>query len=234
MLFFFAYLMARPKTAGLGFVGGLYFANVSAFQDRMTYDPLGFLNVSIAVALAIAGAAVLFALINPDSPQSVRRSFIRIARNAFMRIARERPRIGLLEFETTMTEALDQLSRTFRSGGREDISTLEAGIALLGAGRELLRIRDDRSSGATTMDIGREVALALDRNQPAAFDRARRIADKAVRKRLAELREDKLGIADARVAAREMVAFAAVRDTLSHALAILLEVRAREAPSHAA
>jgi uncharacterized membrane protein YccC len=234
MLFFFAYLMARPKTAGLGFVAGLYFANVSAFQDRMAYDPLGFLNTSIAIALAIAAAAMLFALINPESPQSVRHRFIRIARKAFVRIARERPRIDLLEFETTMTESLDQLSRTFRSERREDISTLEAGIALLGAGRELLRIRDDRSSGATTMDLGREVALALDRNQPAAFDRARRIADGAVRKRLADLREDKLGIADARVAAREMVAFAAVRDALSHASAISLDARAKEAPSHAA
>src|SRR5437870_5075931 len=192
----------------------------------MNYDPTGFLNTSISIALAIAAAAVLFALINPESPQSVRRRFIRIARKAFMRIARERPRIGLLEFETTMTESLDQLSRTFRSERREDIGTLEAGIALLGAGRELLRIRDDRSSAATTMDLGREVALALDRSQPAAFDRARRIADRAVRERLAELREDKLGVAGARVAAREMVALAAVRDTLSRALAILLDVRA--------
>jgi uncharacterized membrane protein YccC len=200
----------------------------------MAYDPLGFLNASIAIALAIAAAAALFALINPESPQSVRRRFIRIARKAFMRIARERPRIGLLEFETTMTESLNQLSGTFRSGAREDISTLEAGSALLGAGRALLRIKDERSSGAITMDLGREVALALDRNQPTAFDRARRIADEAVRKRLAELREDKLGVADARVAAREMVAFAAVRDTLSHAFGILLHTRAREAPGHAA
>jgi hypothetical protein len=129
---------------------------------------------------------------------------------------------------------LNQLSGTFRSGAREDISTLEAGIALLGAGRELLRIKDERSSGAITMDLGREVALALDRNQPTAFDRARRIADEAVRMRLAELRADKLGVADARVAAREMVVFAAVRDALSHALAILLDAKAREAPSHAA
>jgi len=234
MLFFFGYLMARPKTAGLGFVAALYFTNVSAFQNRMNYDPTGFLNTSIAIALAIAVAAVLFALVNPDSPQYVRRRFIRIARNAFMRIARERPRIGLREFETTMTESLDQLSRTFRSERRDDISTLEAGIALLGAGRELLRIRDDRSSEATTADLGRQVVLALDRHQPAAFNRARRLADEAARKRLAELREDKLGVADARVAAREMVAFAAVRDTLSHASAILLDARAREAPNHAA
>jgi len=234
MLFFFAYLMARPKTAGLGFVAGLYFANVSAFQDRMNYDPTGFLNTSISIALAIAAAAVLFALVNPDSPQYIRHRFIRIARNAFMRIARERPRIGLFEFETTMTESLDQLSRTLGSDRRDNISTLEAGIALLGAGRELLRIRGDRSSEATVTDLGRQVVLALDRHQPLAFDRARRIADEAARERLAELREDKLGAADARRVAREMVAFAAVRDTLSHARAILLDARARGAPSHAA
>ena len=100
MLFLCAYIMAAyKKTAGLGFVAGLYFANVAGFQDRMVYDPVGFLNASIAVALPIATAGVLFAIVAPDTPQTARRRFIRAARKAFDRIARARPPIGLTEFE---------------------------------------------------------------------------------------------------------------------------------------
>src|SRR5262249_42994461 len=60
MLFICAYMMGHAKTAGLGFVAGLYFANTAGFQDRMAYDPIGFLNTSMAIALAIATGAVLF------------------------------------------------------------------------------------------------------------------------------------------------------------------------------
>src|SRR5262249_23027325 len=59
MLFFCAYLMAAyKKVAGIGFAAGLYFGNVAGFQDRMAYDPVGFLNTSIATALAFASAGV--------------------------------------------------------------------------------------------------------------------------------------------------------------------------------
>ena len=232
VLLFFAYLMARPKTAGLGFVGGLYFAYVSVFQDHMTYDPVGFLNISIAIALAIAVAALLFAIINPDSPRSASRRFIRVARKAFARIASERPRIALIEFETTMAESLDQLRKSLRPDRRQDVVAVEAGIALLGAGRELIRVSDEQRSAS--VELADQVVIALADGRPASFDRARRIAGEQAELRLTELRRNELGATDTRSAVREMVAFVAIRDALDHAAGIFSGARVREAPGHAA
>jgi hypothetical protein len=50
---------------------------------------------------------------------------------------------------------------------------------------------------------------------------------------LADLRDDGLGAAEARAAAREMVAFAAIRDELEHG-ARLLDEGTTGAPAHVA
>jgi uncharacterized membrane protein YccC len=234
MLFCCAYLMAHEKTAGIGFVAGLYFANVAGFQNRMAYDPLGFLNTSIALALAIATAAVLFAIVAPDTPPAARRRFIRAARKGFERIARRRPRIELTEFETAITEALDRLRRGLRPDRGEDVAAVETGIALLGAGRELIRLRDDGRPTPAKIDVEREIVRFLASNERMPFDRARRAAQDASATCLAALRDDRLGAADARAAAREMVAFAAIRDELDRGGELLLEQGAKGASTHVA
>src|SRR5262249_45010960 len=145
-LFVCAWLMAYPKTAGLGFLSGLYFAYVGGFQDRMAYDPVGFLNVSIGIVAAVATAAVLFAVVAPDTAAAARQRFARIAPRPFERIAPS-PHLALGEFETAIAEALSQLRQGLRPDRREDAAAIDAGIALLGVGRELIRVRD---SGAPT------------------------------------------------------------------------------------
>jgi uncharacterized membrane protein YccC len=234
MLFFCAYLMAHKKTAGLGFVAGLYFANTAGFQDRMTYDPVGFLNASIALSLAVATAAVLFAIVAPDTPQAIRRRFARVARRAFERIDRRRSCIALTEFETAMAEALDQLRRGLRLDRREDMATLEAGVALMGAGRELIRIRDAGRPTLKRTDVGSEVMRFLSSNKKLPLERACRAANAAAISCLSELREDELGVANARAAARELVAFTAIQDELERCGGLVLDERAKGTPSHAA
>jgi uncharacterized membrane protein YccC len=235
MLFFCAYMMAAyKKTAGLGFVAGLYFASVAGFQDRMAYDPVGFLNTSIAVALAIASAGVLFAIVAPDTPQAARQRFVRAARKAFERIARRRPGIGLTEFETAMAEALDQLRRGLRPERGEDVAAVDAGIALLGAGRELIRVRDGARPTPAKLEVGGELVGFLTSSEGLPFDRARRAAQDASVAYLAELRGDRLGVADTRAAAREMVAFAAIRDELERGGELILDKREEGTPAHVA
>jgi len=234
VLFCCAYLMAQAKTAGLGFLAGLYFANVGAFQNRMAYDPVGFLNTSIALVAAVATAGVLFAIVAPETPQAARRRFVGAARKAFERIVRRRPRIELSEFATAMTDALDQLRRGLRSDRGEDVATVEAGIALLGAGRELIRVRDDGRPTPATIAVEDEVVRFLATNGRLPLDRARRAAEEASLVCLAELRDDRLGVADARAAAREMVAFAAIQDELERGGEFLLDNRAKGAPTYVA
>jgi uncharacterized membrane protein YccC len=234
MLFCFAFLMAHEKTAGLGFVAGMYFANCSAFQNRMAYDPVGFINISIAVILALATAGVLFAIVAPDTAEAARRRFARAVRSAFEAITHRRRPIGLAAFEARLAEALDRLRRGLRPDRATDVTALEAGVALLGAGRELIRVRDAGRSTPGELAVGSAVLRFLGTNRKPTFEHVRRAARDAAATSLMELRDDRLSVADARAAAREMVAFAAIRDELERGSALLLEPRREGAQSHAA
>jgi uncharacterized membrane protein YccC len=113
MLFLCAFLMAHKRTMLIGYLSALLFASVGGFVDRMVYDPVGFINTCIAPVVAAATAMVLWAIIAPTTPEAARRRFIRAARRALAKIAAPR-RIELAEFETAMTEALDQLRSQLR------------------------------------------------------------------------------------------------------------------------
>ena len=110
---------------------------------------------------------------------------------------------------------------------------IEAAIALFGAGRELIRIRDDRASSARGRPRTR---YRRARRQPAgAVARPlRRTAEDAAAKCLAELREDAVGAEQAQSAARKIVAFAAIRDELERGGPLLTGERHKGAHSDAA
>jgi len=183
--------------------------------------------------VAAATALVLWAIIAPATPEAARRRFVRAARQALARIAAPRSRIGLAEFETAMTEALDQLKSSLRPDRPDDIAAFEAGIALFGAGRELIRLREDCAL-STTAALELDIA-ELARNQRAQWlDRARCTAQEAAAKCLAELREDVVGTEQAQAAARRIVALAAIRDELEHSSALLTGEKHRGAQSDAA
>ena len=144
MLFVCALLMAHKKTMLIGYFSALLFASAGQFQNEMTYDPVGLINTSIAAVAAAACALVLWAIVAPQTSDAARRRFVRAAHRALARIVAPRPPTRIVEFETAMTEALDQL----RGYLREDLAIFEAGIALLGAGRDLIRMRGNPYSAA--------------------------------------------------------------------------------------
>jgi uncharacterized membrane protein YccC len=233
VLFFCAWLMAHTRTAGLGFLAGLYFASVAAFQDRMAYDPAGLVNTSLAATFAAALAAVLFAIIAPDTPEAARRRFVKAMRRAFERIAGSPP-VGPTEFVTSTVEVLDELRRGLPPDRGEDVAAVDSGFALLGAGRELIRMRDQGRSRRADAGIADDIACFLSRNERQPLDRAVSAAREASVKCLAEVRDDGLGVADARAAAREMFAFAAVADELERCCELLFDHKSQGAPIHAA
>jgi uncharacterized membrane protein YccC len=233
MVFLCAYVMAHSKTAGLGFIGGLYFAYGGGFQDRMAYDPVGFLNTSIAIVVAVAIAAVLFAIVAPDTPEAARWRFARVARRMFRRIACS-PRIALDEFEAVISEALSALRRGPRPDRGEDIVTVEAGVALLSIGRELIRVRDAGWPTPADSVVNAEVVRFLGKGRSYPLGGARRAASDATAGCLAALRDDGLGVMEARAAARAMVALATVRDGLDRCRALFPDERAKGLVAHAA
>ena len=228
VLFLCAFLMAHKKTAGLGFIAILYFASTAAFQDRMAYDPVGFLNDSIAIAMAIATAALLFATVAPETPAAAQRRFVRVARRIFRRIDRPARPIRLTEFETAMTGALDRWRRDLAADGTGLPASFEAGVALLGIGRELIRVGYGGTRPAGEREVAHQVAEFLDTGRRPALKRGRHAAAEAAVARLRDLRADELGPLEARAASREMVAFAAIRDELERCDGLLWSTSTRE------
>jgi uncharacterized membrane protein YccC len=233
MLFLCAFLMAHKKTMLIGYMSALLFASAGQFLDRMVYDPVGFLNTCIAAVVAAATAMVLWAIIAPATPEAARRRFVRAARRALAGIAARRRRIGLTEFETAMTEALDQLRGQLRPDQPDDIAAYEAAIALFGGGRELIRVRDDRAS-STTAALELDMAELAGNPRAQWLDDARRTTEEAAAKCLAELREDSVGAAQEQSAARKIAAFAAIGDELEHGDELLSGERRKGAHSDAA
>jgi uncharacterized membrane protein YccC len=185
------------------------------------------------VTLAAALAALLFAIIAPDTPDAARRRFVRAMRRAFGRIAGPPP-VGPTEFVTSTVEVLDQLRRGLPPDRGEDVAAVDSGFALLGAGRELIGLRDQGRSRPADAGIADDIACFLSRNERQPLDRAVSAAREASVKCLAEVRDDGLGVADARAAAREMFAFAAVADELERCRELLFDHKSQGAPIHAA
>lgn len=234
MLLFCAYLIANKRTAGLGFYAAIFFGSAAGFQNRMAFDPVVFLNTVIAMILAIATTAILLSVIAPDTPIAARRRFVRAARSAFERISRRTPLIGATEFQVFMTSALDQFRRRLNQDRPEDVAAVEAGIALRGAGRELIRLRDlGRSTPARTAVDAAVSRFVAGKDRRMLAD-ARHAAQDASLLCLAELRSDVLDIGNARAAAREMVAFAAMGNELERCGELLLAEKGRGAPAHVA
>ncbi len=233
MLFLCAFLMAHKKTMLIGYLSALLFASTGLFQNHMTYDPVGLINTSIAAVIATATALVLWAVVAPATPAAARRRFVRAVRQALARIAAPRSRISLAEFETAMTEALYQLRGYLRDDQPEDIAIFEAGTALLGAGRELIRMRESPHSSAA-VDLELHIASLAGYRPAEWLERARRMAQEAAAKCLAELREDDLGTKRAQAIARDLGAFAAIGQELARGGALLTGMRHEGVQSDAA
>ena len=149
MLFSCALLMAHKKTHLIGFFSAQLFASAGLFQNQMAYDPVDLINTSIAAVVASAVAIMLWAIVAPTTTEAARRRFVRAARKVLTSIAM-RPRTRLAEFETAMSETLDDLRRHLRPDRPDDITMFEARIALLCVVRELIRVRADRTSSSAT------------------------------------------------------------------------------------
>jgi hypothetical protein len=170
--------------------------------------------------VATTVALVLWSIVAPATPQAARARFARVARDALTRIGTPHRRIGLVAFETTMTEALVELQVHLRPESKDDIAAFESGIALLGAGHELIRLRDD---GTSPLAVGSEPGISelLYRGDARSLAAARHMVADAAAHSLAELREDAIGAEQAQTASSKIVALAAIRDELERGSALL-------------
>jgi hypothetical protein len=131
-----------------------------------------------------------------------------------------------------MTEALVELQVHLRPEAKDDIAAFESGIALLGAGRELIRLRDDGTSPLAVGEPG--ISELLYRGGARSLAAARHMAADAAAHSLAELREDAVAAAQAQAASSKIVALAAIRDELERGSALLTGERQKGVLSDAA
>ena len=199
----------------------------------MTYDPVGLINTSVAAVIAAAAAMVLWAILAPQTAEAARRRFVRAAHRALARIVAPRPLTHIAEFETAMTEALYQLRGYLRDDHPEDVAIFEAGIALFGAGRDLIRMRESPYSSAA-VDFELQIAKLAGHRRAERLDLLRRIAQEAAAKCLAELREDELGPEQVQDAASNLSAFAAMGEELDRGGALLTHEKYARVQSNAA
>jgi uncharacterized membrane protein YccC len=132
ILFLCALLMAFKRTMIIGFLSGLMFAYVSAFQNRMVYDPVALVNIVIAAVIACTTALALWSTLFPDTPYSLRRRFRRTAVAAFA----ARP-LSLDAFESRLGGALVLLATRIAPPQPSAAEILDAGTGLLAAGRTM-------------------------------------------------------------------------------------------------
>lgn len=229
VFFFCAFLMAQersPLAVLAGFLVSLYFVSANPLADHMTYDAAGFINTSIAVLAAIAVAAVLFAVVAPETPATARRRFARAVRRAFASILSRQPGIDRTAFETALTEEFDQLRSHLRPGQADHVRTGEAAIALLGAGRGLIELHEEgRPQAGRAVDDA--IVAFVDRPDGARLANARRAVQARAIELLAELRSLPLGTLAARATTRSLAALSAVDDELGRGGTFLLEEAGR-------
>jgi len=168
MMFLCAYLMAFRQTLLAGYMAVLYFFTATGVQNRMAYNAIGFVNLTLAALLACGLGVALWAVVAPDSPHKQRLRFVRATTKA-MRSLRDAgdgaARLG--RFEGAVGGALVRFSRGLNFARPQDRACEQAAFALLGAGREVAC----RSSAEQAFAAGGEARDgAVERVVPAVRD----------------------------------------------------------------
>jgi len=234
MLFLCAFLMAHERTMIIGYLSALLFASVGVFQNHMVYDPIGLINTSLAAIVATMVTMVLWAVVAPEGVEAARRRFVRTARKLLAHIARPRRPITPGEFETAMAEALEQLRGALRPDRPADLAALDEGAALLIAGRELVRLRQDRRSSPATRAFEGDFYSAAANHDWRWLDRTREAAQAAAKQCLVELRDHVPDAEEEQAAARRIIALTTIRDELDRGRALLAGEPERAVRSDAA
>jgi len=222
VIFVCALLIAHERTMLIGYLSGLLFASAGLFQDRMAYDAVGFINTSIAAVFACVAALAMWAIVAPETPDAARHRYARAVRSALARITAPRLRIRPAGFQADMTEAFDQLRGRVPADQPSDLVAFNAGLALLGAGRELIRMRESVQLAPEIVAFRTRIPRFV-ASRAAAWLRTMRCMTRAtIAGCIAELRDSSISPERAQLAARQMVAAINVQDGLDYGRPLIL------------
>ncbi|RUL65914.1 FUSC family protein [Dyella dinghuensis] len=158
-----ALLMAWPSTTGIGTGYLIGFTNLIALKNPMVYDPVRFLNESIAQLVGVGSASVAFTFVPSTigSPWFIRRQFERLRRQVC--VAAEAPLPGLIDrFESTNHDLFSQIVAQTVRGSDESRSLLAWALSVHETGRALIQLRYDLAAKHWPEGVHRAITPAID------------------------------------------------------------------------
>jgi uncharacterized membrane protein YccC len=150
-------LAADPSTAGLGASFNVYFLTLIAPTNPMVYDVVSFLNSTLATIVGMAiGIAVFILVLPPDRAERLRRLLLEIAQD--LRRLAASPRLpAQAAWESRMYERVALLLPA------ADEELRDSGLAALGIGLEIMRLRSLLAKGTLPSSAVRHLRLTLAR-----------------------------------------------------------------------
>ncbi|WP_022976663.1 FUSC family protein [Nevskia ramosa] len=147
-----AWLIANPRTAGIGAGYCLMFGSTIGLDNVSRYDPALLLNEGFAALLGALIATAAFALIVPAGTRRLRLHLTRSLRRQVL-LACFEPETGLRHrFENSTRDLLGQLLAGADRGSGEDRALLARAMAVLEAGRAVIDLRDAATIGTLRID----------------------------------------------------------------------------------
>lgn len=147
-----AWLIAHPRTAGIGAGYCLMFGSTIGLDNVSRYDPALLLNEGFAALLGALIATAAFALIVPAGTRRLRLHLTRSLRRQVLMACFE-PEAGLRHrFENSTRDLLGHLLAGADRGSGEDRALLARAMAVLEAGRAVIDLRDAATIGRLRID----------------------------------------------------------------------------------
>jgi uncharacterized membrane protein YccC len=224
-IFLCAWLMGderSPLKFMVGFLFGLFIPSVGGFQDRISYDAIGFINTSIAVIFAVSVGAILFTVIAPENPQAVRKRFVRTARRNLTRLADLDRSARFCELQTAMGDALGQFAAGLNPNDPNNVATLNAGVALVEVARRLIRLGSGVHRTKLEIAVTAAVAAFFDNPNRQRLSRAHELVLAGVKLGYTDLQDGTFGPRGISSALERTAAYSVIDEKLELGAALVL------------
>ena len=154
--------MMWPSLASHGLGYSMGFAYILAVKNTMVFDPVNFMNDSIAQIVGLAFTAIAFVVVPPaiGSRWLRRRQLERLRRQ--VGLAANAPLAGLRHrFESVNHDLFSQVVEQTEPGSNDSRALLAWALAVHETGRALIELRNDMVASPLPTDVSRAIALAV-------------------------------------------------------------------------
>jgi uncharacterized membrane protein YccC len=155
-------MMMWPSVASLGVGYSMGFSYILSLKNPMVFDPVQFMNNSIAQTVGFAAAAIAFMVV-PSAIGSRwwrRRQLVRLRRQ--VALATEAPLAGLRHrFESVNHDLFSQIVAHTEPGSDDSRALVAWALAVHETGRALIELRNDMAGRQPPTGVSRSINFAI-------------------------------------------------------------------------